>query len=334
MNYQIFWSLLFLAFLTACSNKNCDSNTVSQRYIHKYGFEVSADEWLQRKGDGQIITAFKDGSTQTCAYKNGILHGATTLTYPKTQIIQEKDDYDEGTLCKKTFYNPQGLPSREEIYENEKNIITVWNNKGVPLSIEEYQDGKLINGQYFTSLNTLESSVVEGKGIRIKRNGEGKLLNKENFANGALVSRTTFHPTGEIETISHFIDYQLNGEQKTFAINGSLVREAHWQNGQLHGKEICYQNNKKSFEVLYINGKKEGLEQEYQHNQLVHEVPWKNGLKHGMERTRYRDYTDIQWYFDGEAVDLASFKKLKNKELMIAELEKAKSLFEARKSVR
>lgn len=334
MNYQLFWGLFLLAFLTACGNKNEDSNTVSQRYIHKYGFEVSQNEWLERKGDGQIITAFKDGSCQTCSYKNGVLHGATSLTYPKAQIIKEKTDYEEGTLLRKTLYSINGLPSQEEIYENENTTITVWNNKGVPLSIEEYRAEKLISGQYFTALNVLESSIVNGKGLRVKRNPEGKLFSKEQFEKGELSFRTTFHSSGEVETISHFTDYCLHGEQKTFSTSGTLIRKAHWKNGQLHGKEMCYRNGKKYLEVPYANGKKEGVEKEYYKKQLVREVPWKAGQKHGMERLCYRDYTDIQWYFNGKTVGLAKFRQLREREVMIAEIEKAKNLLDARKSIR
>lgn len=328
MNWRIFSALIILGLFTSCLNQSADSGILSQRYLHKYGFEVSRNEWEERKGDGQIVTSFADGSEQVCSYKGSVLHGPSTLSYPKSRALKEKSDYDEGVLCKKTFFNLQGLPMREELYDQDKTTITVWDGKGVPLATEEYREGYLVNGRYFTPLNKLESSVADGSGVRIKRNEEGRLLYKEQFKDGQLAVRTTFHPNGSIETVSNFQDYQLHGGQKTFSPTGSLIREAFWQNGLLHGKEICYRGGSKFLEVPYCNGKKDGVEKEYYQGHLVREVPWAQGFKHGMERTRYRDYTDVHWYFNGKNVDLAKYRQLKEREKMMADLEKSKEMLD------
>lgn len=323
--------LLTLIFLSACSNKNDDSDVISQRYIHKYGFEVSEKEWLERNSDGQIVTAFQDGSSLARSYKNGALHGPTTLTFPKSQTIAEKQEYSEGVLLKKTFYAFSGLPRREETFEKGKTTITVWTRKGVPLSIEEYLDGKLINGKYFTSSNVLEASITGGNGTRIKRDENGQLLNQEKFQKGEMVQRTAFHPSGKAETISYFSNYKLNGLQKTFAANGALTRTANWIDGKQHGKEIGYRNGQKYLEVPYVNGLKHGLETEYLNSMLVREVPWKDGEKHGMQRICAKDFTDIQWFYNGEAVELDRYRKLQARDAMMAELEKSKGLIDLEK---
>ncbi len=324
MHWRIFSVLAAAVFFSSCFNQNADSSILSQSYIHKYGFEVSKTEWKERNENGKIITAYADGSSETNSYENGILHGVCTLTYPQNQKVKETSEYNKGILYKKTFFNPEGFPMREELYETDKTILTLWDKKGVPLAKEEYQEGKLIKGHYFNSSNILESSIANGKGTRVKRDENGNLLYKELFEDGTLATRTNFHPNGKAETISHFKDYQLHGQQTTFSPSGSLIREAYWQNGQLHGKETCYRNGRKFLEVAYNNGQKDGVEKEYYQGYLVREVPWKNGLKHGMERIRYRDYTDIHWYFNGKIVDLAKYKQLNEREQMLADLEKSK----------
>ncbi|MFA5250859.1 MAG: hypothetical protein WC371_05580 [Parachlamydiales bacterium] len=336
MSYKSVFALAGLFFLAGCCNKNCDANNaVSQKYIHKYGFEVSPAEWDERKGNGQIVTTFPDGSVQTCAYKNNLRHGVSTLSYPNSATLKEKSEYLEGQLSKKTSFDLSGQPVREELYEeNGKTTITLWGKNGAPLSVEEYQMEKLVSGQYFTPQNKLESSIADGSGIRVKRNEAGTLLSQDAFENGELKSRTTFHFNGQIKSLSNFSDYKLSGIQQHFAPNGTLIREATWQDGTLTGLEICYRGSKKFIETPYLNGLRDGLEKEYdKEGALVRETPWKENKKHGLEHFYYKDYTDIQWYFLGEAVSLAKFNQLRLREEMIADLSQEPKPLESAKTV-
>jgi hypothetical protein len=56
---------------------------VSQRYVHKYGYDVSEQEWETREKNGQIITTTADGVTTSATYKKGVL--------TKKQPINRKD---------------------------------------------------------------------------------------------------------------------------------------------------------------------------------------------------------------------------------------------------
>ena len=126
MKVYIFFSFLVLGLLfTSCNKKNKkDENVVSQRYIHKYGYDVSKDEWLLNKYPGQVVTVLKDGTTIASSYENGNLHGTTTFTYPYSQTIESLSIYENGNLIKKVSYNIKGLPKKEDIFLSDDHIKT------------------------------------------------------------------------------------------------------------------------------------------------------------------------------------------------------------------
>ncbi len=336
MKTKIILAALGLFLVVSCS-KNCEKcDAVAQRFIHKYGLEVSQDEWQERDKNGQIISTLNDSSVETKSYKNGVLHGMASLTFPKSNALKEKSEYIDGEIVKKTLFSFSGLPLREELYEEDsRTTITVWSSKGAPIFIEEYHGESLISGKYFSLKNQLESSIVNGKGERLKKNETGTLLSKDTFDKGSIVSRITYYPTGEVETISNFQDYDLHGPQKTFSPEGALVREANWENGELEGAEVCYRSGKIFIETPFYKGRKEGIEKEYnRNNQIVKEVHWKKDQKHGSERVYYKDFTDIQWFYNGVAVDLSRYNKLQMRDTMIADLEKSSDLKESKKAVK
>ena len=165
-------AILMLATLlfTSCCKKCNDSDIVSERYVHKYGFDVSQKEWEEREKNGQIITVTKEGITTTASYKNGVLDGCVTITYPKSMKIREKLEYAEGSLVKRVFYELSGIPIQEIVYEHPtKRIITIWNKNGAPISMEEYDQDLLISARYYNAQNIVEATIVEGNGTRIKR---------------------------------------------------------------------------------------------------------------------------------------------------------------------
>lgn len=323
MKLKIFVPMgIALFLLSSCQKKNEDQGFVSQHFVHKYGFEVSEKEWENRNKNGEIITALKNGITKTSSYKSGVLHGTETLTFPNSTIIQERLEYDEGKLIKKTVYDNTGLPIQEDSFDLDgKKIITKWDKNGVPLSMEEYEKELLWTARYYTSKNEMESSISEGKGTRIKRNREGLLLSQENVENGIITNRKTFHPSGEIQSLTCFLDYQIHGKQQTFSPAGKLLTSVNWDHGKINGIMTCYQEGQTTNEIPYVNGKKHGIEKEYDlKGALVKEIHWDNDKKHGSARSHFNDFTDIQWFWKGTAVDLQKFQELKLRDELMADL--------------
>lgn len=310
-------------FLGACQNVSQDP-ILSQTYVHKYGFDVSEKEWQERTQDGQIITVLKDGVKKTESYENGVLHGLTTYTFPHSNTIERSLAYDQGSLLKETVFDAKGVPLREEIYEfDDRTIITLWDEMGVPLSIEEYEGELLVEGKYYTPDHSLEGEVLDGTGTRIKRDRSGLLLLKDQIENGIVSSRVTYHPTGHIHTFSHYQDYQLHGEQLKYTATGKPLLRLQWNHGVLHGPKVVYRNGTKISEIPYVHGKKHGVETHYDDlGNLTAEIAWSEGNKHGSSRFFTEESTEVEWFYKGTAVNEQKFHSFLERDLLLAEFER------------
>jgi hypothetical protein len=78
-------------------------------------------------------------------------------------------------------------------------------------------------------------------------------------------------------------------------------------------------------EIPYLDGKKHGIEKEYNSKgELAKEIRWNQGDRHGSSRYYHDDYTDIQWYWKGLAVELKKFQMLEFREELMAEINNEK----------
>lgn len=308
--------------LASCTQNASLDQVISQKYVHKYGFDVSSKEWEERSKDGKIVEELKNGVTITRSYENGQLHGPTTYTFPNSSIIEKSLVYDQGTLLKETVFDSKGMPVREDLYEfDDRNIITLWSNRGVPLSIEEYENETLIDGKYYTPDHELEAKVEGGYGHRIKRTREGLLVSRDEIKNGNMSERTTYHPNGEIHTVSHYDDYQLHGTQMKYTPSGIPLMELSWNHGVLNGHKVIFRNGIRVSEIPYINGAKHGTEFHYDDlGNMISETAWRNNKKHGCCKSYTEDSIDYEWFHNGMAVDAQKFAYLETREQIIAEL--------------
>ncbi|NGX56448.1 MAG: hypothetical protein K1060chlam5_00691 [Candidatus Anoxychlamydiales bacterium] len=313
--------ILMTSFAFMSCNKDNDSNVVTQHFVHKYGFDMSEDEWQDREKEGQSISVLDSGVTVTNSYDNGMLHGATTYTYPNSETIDTLYVYDQGSLVKEVSHDATGLPYKEEVYElDTKKTVTFWDKNGVPISVEQYEDEKLINGKYYKPDNDIEASIQNGSGIRIKRDRDGELISKDTVEKGNLFSRTTYHPNGAIKSKMSFDGYQLHGEQLNYSPTGTVLMEMNWKHGELDGMKYVYQSGKKIKEIPYSNGKKNGVERHFDENsRLLVEIHWENDKKHGSHRVYSEENTDIKWYYKGKAVSLKKFEDFNFREKLIVD---------------
>lgn len=307
--------------LASCYNQTASDQVVSQKYVHKYGFDVSAAEWEARTSDGQVVSTLKNGVTITRSYENGQLHGTTTHTFPHSEVIEKALVYDQGTLLKETLYDSSGMPVREDLYEfDNRNVITLWDEKGVPLSVEEYNNGVLLDGKYYSTDHRLEASVEAGQGERVKRDRTGLLISRDRMEDGLIVERTTYHPTGEIHSISHYNDYQLHGEQLKFTATGKPLMNLQWQNGILEGVKTVYRNGFKIAEIPYVNGQKHGTEHHFDDlGNLTADIKWRHDKKHGCSKYYTDEAIETEWFFSGHAVNEQRFDFLDNREKELAQ---------------
>ena len=308
--------------LTSCQNNTGLDQIVSQKYVHKYGFDVSEQEWEDRAQDGQEIAVLKNGVKTTRSYENGQLHGPTTSSFPNSTTVEKLLVYDQGILLKEAVFDSSGMPILETLYEfDDRNVITLWDEKGVPLSIEEYDNDLLVEGKYYTGEHILEAQVNAGYGERVKRDRSGLLISKDQVEGGCIAERATYHPSGETHTISHYHDYQLHGEQIKFTSTGKPLMKLNWNHGILDGTKVVYRNGLKVAEIPYINGQKHGIEKHYDDlNQLTAEIEWKKDKKHGCSKFFTDETTDTEWFFKGQMVSAEKFEILDSRDRFIADL--------------
>jgi antitoxin component YwqK of YwqJK toxin-antitoxin module len=307
--------------LSSCQSNDSLEQIVSQKYVHKYGFDLSEREWEEMEKEGKVVSMLKNGVTVTSSYDNGQLHGQVTHSFPYSQMIEKSLTYDQGNLLKETHYDTAGLPIREEVYEfDDRMIITLWNEKGSPLSIEEYDDEQLIEGKYYTPDHELEAQVERGFGERIKRNRSGHLLSRDSIENGLIAARTTYHPNGQIHTTSHYHDYQLHGEQFKYSAAGRPLLRLNWNHGVLDGPKIVYRNGIKISEIPYIDGQRHGIEKHYDDlGNLIAEIAWRNDKKHGSSQFFSEESDETEWFFNGQSVSLERYEVLENREKIVAD---------------
>jgi antitoxin component YwqK of YwqJK toxin-antitoxin module len=199
-------------------------------------------------------------------------------------------------------------------------IVTLWDEKGVPLSIEEYDGEALVDGKYFTSNHELEGKVENGFGDRIKRDRLALLISRDRIENGILAERTTYHPNGQVHTTSHYHDYQLHGPQQKFTSSGRPLMSLTWNHGVLDGLKTVYRNGLKVAEIPYVHGEKHGMEFHYDDlGNLIAEIQWRNDKKHGCCKSYTEESSESEWFFNGQSVSASKFDLLENRERLIAE---------------
>lgn len=308
--------------ISGCQRTTSEAPIVSERYIHKYGYAVSKEEWDSKNYPGQVITTMRNGVTVVATYENGVLHGNSTTTYPHSQIIESFIVYDHGNLIRELQYDSKGMPVRETIVLSpSRYTVTLWYSDGTPLSTEEYSDKELLEGQYFTTVNDTESRVEKGNGLRVRRDQQGTLISRDQVQQGYMVKREAFYPNGTPESITHYQQGRLHGEKKAFAQNGEPLFIQEWVNGKLHGKVTTFKNGSKEHEICYVEGLKNGPEVHFlDGEQISQEVNWENDKQHGAAVYHIDGNSVVQWYYDGKHVSERKYKELNRLDDMIGNI--------------
>lgn len=312
-----FFSLVFFG----CQRSDSLDDILSQTFVHKYGFETTKEEWNARAQEGQVITNLKNGVILTQSFENGKLHGSVTVTFPHSLVVEKAAVYDQGILLKQSFNDANGMPIKEEMYEpDQRTVVTLWDEKGSPLSVEENAGGLLLDGKYYTPEHDLEAFVEAGNGERVKRDRSGLLISREEIAGSVVVKRINYHPNGTIHTISHYQDSELQGPQFKYTATGKPLMELHWKKGILDGEKIVYRNGSKIASIPYLQGQKHGTELHFDDlGNLTSEIEWLHDKKHGTTKLYSDENTETQWFYKGQSVSQEKFENLQFREKLIAD---------------
>jgi antitoxin component YwqK of YwqJK toxin-antitoxin module len=302
---------------TGCAKKPACINgeeIVDCKYVHKYGVTVPQQDWTSRGENGKVVSTLKNGVVVAKNYVDGELHGETTYTFPYGDTVEKMESYEHGQLKSDLTYYSSGIPMREVQYPSATTEnVTVWYESGSPRFREKYVDTLLIEAEYFTPSNQVESVVDNGNGTRISRDPYGILTATDTIDHGRLVLRTTAYPNGAPKEVIPYVNDQIQGVRKTFYPGGEPHTVEDWSNGNLHGVMTTYQNGEKVSEIVYVEGKKNGLERHYRNGkEIVEEISWQEDLKHGPCALYLGDNSKTEWYYQGKPVSKISYDLLAN----------------------
>ena len=319
---------LILSFVTlvlaGCHEDGRNKNVISLRHIHKYGYDVSKEEWEHEHYPGQVLTMLRDGKTIVETYEDGVLHGPRTESYPHSQTVETLEQYEKGKLSKRVGYSVRGVPQKEEFFKSPiHKIATAWYPNGTPRSKEEYKEDLLVNGTYYTPGNEVDSRIENGTGERTLRNQNGDILTKEIYSNYLISYIETYYPNNSPHTAISYSKGMMHGEKKIFAMSGEPLSVENYNENKKHGLCTYFQNGCKFKEIQYTRGLRDGVEKHYiDGNVVVQETEYQNGIKHGPSIVYCDGSAKTAWYFDNEKVSKSKFNQLCTREDIIMSMNK------------
>jgi len=315
MIQKIFSTTLLAGLLCACTNRNTqDKDAIKISYVHRYGVEVAdVDEWRDMGSGGKIVTLTKNGQTKEESYSEGKLHGLAFVSYPYTNICHMQAMYTNGVCDWKVTNYASGVPERKEQYgPGNTRIITAWYEDSLLRMKEEYQDERLLNGQYLTPEQEEESLVSDAEGVRLIRDGHGTLLSKQQIQDGRVTEETRYYPNGMPQAVYPYVHEKIEGIVKTYQVTGEPLTIEEWQEGVPNGEMTIFSNGEPVAVLSYIDGEKEGIEKHYRPgtDEVVEKISWKHGRRYGPTMRFIDNQTITEYYFNDDKVSKIQFLEL------------------------
>lgn len=313
MGFKRYFPLLItgcgLALFSACGNPH--QKNVSTVYIHKYGVTLTQDDWEQRGSNGQVVITHADGTTTTQNFVEGKLEGKTTYSFPHSFVTQKEEQYRQGNLLSEVYHYTSGTPKKKvEFLSPDETQITQWYENATPQHVEKWANGRLMEGQYFSPSNDVESSVTNGNGTKIRRNPYGEYLSKMKVEKGEITLNTTYHRNGDPHIETPYRNNKIHGTRKQYLVNGIPDRFESWKDGVKEGITTIFQDGVPHSEMPFHQDKKNGVELIYNtQGQIVGEVSWKDDERDGPTKTYIQDVVRSEWYSHGKKVSKSEFEK-------------------------
>lgn len=120
--------------------------------------------------------------------KNGLKDGEEIDYFPNTTQPKLLLSWNGGTLigCMKTWYENGNLESQREMSGNVKNgLLTAWYRNGALMLVEDYENDKLLKGEYYRLGERIAISKIEkGKGVATLFTPEGNFSKKIYYEEG------------------------------------------------------------------------------------------------------------------------------------------------------
>ena len=312
--------------VTGCSSRKycCQNNepwardVVEEEYVHTYGMHVEPKEWAARGENGQVVSTLRNGVMVTKNYHEGYLEGETIYSFPHSGATERIEIYSQGNLLKEREHYASGAPKLEaEHHSSSSHTIMSWYESGAPKSRELYEGDKLMEADYYTMTNQVESRINEGNGSRIIRDEFGQLIAIDKFQDGELILSTTYFPNESPKEVIPFKNGKIDGQKKIFFPGGDPRAIEGWTENKRDGITTIFHNGEKISEVPYFNGDKNGIEQRFKDGQLVvEEITWRHDRKHGPSYIYASgENVRVDWYYEGKLVTKSQFDRYLNPQL-------------------
>lgn len=304
-------SLMFL--LIALATVGCqrgDPNCRDRVYMHEYGVPMGSNHWIKCGRTGHVLTTLSDGVCLKQCYSNGLLHGECTYSYPNSKQTRQADIYCNDVLQSQILYSPSGMPRQSFVFTTpETYTLTTWYNNGHPKCIEKYENGMLVEGNYYNIHNERDSWVYDGVGERHSRDDNGNFLSVDEFRGGEHVFSTTYYPNQSPKDMTPYAQGVIHGVRKTYHPDGSPMTTETWSEGQQSGVTVVFQNGEKHSEVPYLANKKNGLERRFRDGSVVtQEITWYNDQMHGPCYTYSNDSVQTDWFHNGRMTTRSNYE--------------------------
>ncbi|MGZ3732622.1 MAG: toxin-antitoxin system YwqK family antitoxin [Parachlamydiaceae bacterium] len=146
-------------------------------------------EYREGVEEGLVKVVDKNGTvTRVYGVKNGLKHGEEIEYYPVTKKPKLSIGWNQGKVqgLVKTWYPNGGQESQREMAGNKRmGILTAWYSDGSLMLLENYDQDKLVKGEYFKQGETFPvSTVTNGNGIATLFDANGLFLYKVNYRYG------------------------------------------------------------------------------------------------------------------------------------------------------
>lgn len=316
MNNIACLGFLSLLACTACQKSSKDKDAVKTSYVHQYGVEIADEkEWQERGSSGRMVQKLINGSTVVKTWQEGALQGLSYTTFPHTDIICQETFYEAGEPLWMAKNYQSGAPCHKEQYlPGQCTVITTWYQDGSLRSNEEYKEKRLHTAQYYNTEQTVESSVLEGAGDSIIRDGYGQLIARKTIQQGQVASEELFYSNGIPKQKIPYVNGSVEGIVKTFYPGGEPKTVEEWQDGKLNGLVTQFENGEIVGIIPYVEGEKEGVEQRFRPgtSELVQEISWKHNVRHGPAISYVDEEKITEWYHDGRKVSKMHFIELEH----------------------
>lgn len=272
---------VFPFMLSSCRSPSMVEQSVAEQYFHRYGFEMSKEEFCAKGSSGKVVSHLRDGRVETSEFIEGRLEGVKSISYPYSDIIEKSYEYRDGQLLAEINHYKNGAPKERRDFDASTTKVLAWYPNGSPQAKESWEGQELKEATYYDDRHEVLAQVVDGNGNRLEFDLYGRICTKEQYQDGWVTYRETYYPNGALKSNVSYKANMPEGLANYYDLQGKILRKENWKDGHLHGEVIEFEDERPVIVHSYVYGRKDGIESRYRGDELVETWEWRDGKRHG-----------------------------------------------------